>query len=194
MAELTPATSLARRSGPPGDMPRPLPHHPDRQCRPFAEPARRTWMHRTMVPRDFLAMVGGSTIILFGLTWLWIVTMPMAFLDPEYPSWRAKQLLLSRCDLGDILILGDSRAATAMMPARWRVRATNLAVGGGEPIDALAALNRALQCPVLPREVILSLDAVHFTQPDLFWERTVRFGFVNAREIATLRRGIARSR
>jgi hypothetical protein len=144
-------------------------------------------MHRTMVPRDFLAMVGGSTIILFGLTWLWIVTMPMAFLDPEYPSWRAKQLLLSRCDLGDILILGDSRAATAMMPARWRVRATNLAVGGGEPIDALAALDRALQCKVPPHQVILSFDAVHFTQPDLFWERTARFGFVNAREIATLR-------
>ena len=149
--------------------------------------ARPIWLHHPMSPRDFLVMVGGGAIVLFGLTWLWIAAMPMAFLDPEYPSWRAKQLLLASCDLGDMLILGDSRAATAMMPAGWRVRATNLAVGGGEPIEALAALDRALQCKVLPRQVIVSFDAVHFTRPDLFWERTARFGFVDAQEIATLR-------
>jgi hypothetical protein len=74
-----------------------------------------------------------------------------------------------------------------MMPVRWRVRATNLAVGGGEPIEALAALNRAMRCPRLPKQIILSLDAVHFTEPDLFWERTARFGFVDGDEIATLR-------
>jgi hypothetical protein len=141
-----------------------------------------------MSPHRFLALMVGSAVVLFGATWLWIATMPMAYLDPEYPAWRAKQILLARCDLGEILILGDSRAATAMLPANWRTRATNLAVGGGEPIEALAALDRALRCPVPPRLVILSLDAVHFTQPDLFWERTARFGFVDADEIATLRK------
>jgi hypothetical protein len=113
--------------------------------------------------------------------------MPLAFLDPEYPSWHAKQILLAKCDLGDTVILGDSRAATAMMPVRWQSQATNLAVGGGEPIEAFAVLTRAMRCPALPDRVILSFDAVHFTQPDLFWERTVRFGLVNANEVATLR-------
>jgi hypothetical protein len=140
-----------------------------------------------MSPGGFLAMTGTSAVVLFGLVWLWVVTMPLAFLDPEYPSWRAKQMLLANCDLGDILILGDSRAASGMMPARWPVLATNLAVGGGEPIEALAALDRAIRCPAPPRRIILSLDAVHFTQTDLFWERTARFGFVDSREIATLR-------
>jgi hypothetical protein len=132
-------------------------------------------------------VIGGTAVAVFCLVWLWVLTMKLAFLDPEYPSWRAKQTLLARCDLGDVLILGDSRAATGMMPVRWRVRATNLAVGGGEPIEALAALNRAMRCPRLPRQIILSLDAVHFTEPDLFWERTARFGFVDGDEIATLR-------
>ncbi len=140
-----------------------------------------------MSPGTFLALLLGSAVALFALTWLWIATMPMAFLDPEYPSWRAKQLLLANCDLGEVLILGDSRAATGMMPEAWHIRATNLAVGGGEPIEALAALDRALQCRVPPRQVIVSFDAVHFARPDLFWERTARFGFVNADEIATLR-------
>ncbi len=145
------------------------------------------WAHRSLSAKKFLALMGASTIMLFGVVWLWIATMPMAFLDPEYPAWRAKQLLLANCEPGGTLILGDSRAATGMMPAGWHIRATNAAVGGGEPIEALAALNRALRCAVPPDRVILSLDAVHFTEPDLFWERTVRFGFVDASEVATLR-------
>jgi hypothetical protein len=132
-------------------------------------------------------MVAASFAALFGLVWLWVLTMPLAFLDPEYSSWRAKQDLLAACDLGEVLILGDSRAATGMMPLRWPVRATNLAVGGGEAIEALAALTRAMNCPVPPKLVILSLGAPHLTQADLFWERTVRFGFLDGDEIATLR-------
>src|ERR1700722_18168764 len=123
--------------------------------RPRQGVALVAWAHRSLSPKGFLAVAGCGSFVVFGLVWLWVVTMPMAFLDPEYPSWRAKQLLLSRCDLGDILILGDSRAATAMMPARWRVLATNLAVGGGEPIEALAALDRALRCAGPPSRVIL---------------------------------------
>lgn len=158
----------------------------ERQTRALLQISLPAWTHRTLSPRDFLAMTGGVAVLLFALTWLWIAAVPMAYLDPEYPSWRAKQLLLANCDLGDTLILGDSRAAAGMMPADWRGHATNLAVGGGEPIEALAALDRALKCPVLPRRVILSFDVVHFTEPDLFWERTARFGFVDAAEIATL--------
>ena len=141
-----------------------------------------------MTPRRFLAMAAVSFAAVFGCVWLWVLIMPMAFLDPEYPSWRAKQTLLAACDLGEVLVLGDSRAAVGLMPAAWSVRGVNLAVGGGEPIEALAALTRALRCPNPPKRVILSFDATHFTHPDLFWERTVRFGFLNAAEIATLRR------
>jgi hypothetical protein len=145
------------------------------------------WTRRKLSPRAFLSVAGGGTILLFGLVWLWVLTMPMAFLDPEYPAWRAKEIMLRECDIGDTLILGDSRAAAGMMPAHWRFSAANLAVGGGEPIEALAALTRALRCPEPPRRVILSLDATHFTEPDLFWERTAHFGFLDGGEIATLR-------
>lgn len=140
-----------------------------------------------MSHRRFLGVSAAFFCGLFGLVWGWVWAMPLAFLDPEYASWRAKQALLASCDLGDVLILGDSRAATGMMPATWPIRSTNLAVGGGEAIEALAALTRAATCPVAPKQVILSLDAAHFTHPDLFWERTVRFGFLSAGEVADLR-------
>jgi hypothetical protein len=145
------------------------------------------WTRRGLSPKSFLAMAAAAAVALFVMVWMWVLTMPLAFLDSEYPSWRAKEMLLASCDLGDLLILGDSRAAAGMMPAAWRIRATNLAVGGGEAIEALAALTRAMRCPHPPGRVILSLDATHFTHADLFWDRTVRFGFVDSREIATLR-------
>jgi hypothetical protein len=135
----------------------------------------------------YLSAFALSAILSFALIWAWVLTMPMAFMDAEYPSWRAKEILLDRCDLGDGLILGDSRAAADILPERMPYRMTNLAVGGGEAIEALAALSRAVRCPTLPKMVIISLDPSHFVHPDLFWERSVRYGFLSAADISDLR-------
>src|SRR5690242_13662789 len=128
-----------------------------------------------------------SAAVSFGLVWVWVAAVPMAFMDPEYPSWRAKQVMLERCDLGDALVLGDSRAAVDILPALLPIRATNLAVGRGTAIEAYAALAQALACPSPPKLVIVSFDPSHFTRPDLFWERSVRFGFVSASDVDALR-------
>jgi hypothetical protein len=135
----------------------------------------------------YLRITAVTAILSFAAVWAWVVTMPMAFMDPEYPSWRAKQIMLESCDLGEAIILGDSRAATDILPTRLPFRASNLAVGGGEAIEALSALRRALSCEKPPRLVIISFDPGHFTLPDLFWERSVRFGFLQAADISTLR-------
>jgi hypothetical protein len=131
--------------------------------------------------------LAATALASFALVWVWVATMPMAFMDPEYPSWLAKLILLDRCDLGEAIILGDSRAAADILPSLLPIKATNLAVGGGEAIEAYAALVRALACPVIPRLVIISLDPGHFANTDLFWERSVRFGFVGEDDIAALR-------
>ena len=136
--------------------------------------------------RYFIAMAA-TFAATFVAVWIWVVAMPLAFLEPEYASWRAKQVLLDRCDLGELLIFGDSRATVGIIPAALGVKATNLAVGGGEAVEALAALRRALACPETPKLVILSMDAVHFSRADLFWERTMRFGFLGGAELAELR-------
>jgi hypothetical protein len=75
-----------------------------------------------------------------------------------------------------------------LIPRRLPGRVVNLAVGGGEPIEAYTALRRALACPHPPRRVIVSFDAVHFIRPDLFWARSVAFGFEGPRAVARLRR------
>jgi hypothetical protein len=139
------------------------------------------------VPR-YLAMLAVVMAAGFVLVWAWVAAMPLAYLDPEYPIWRAKLAMLQRCDLGDVLVVGDSRAAVDVMPVLLPVKTTNLAVGGGMPIEAYVAVARALACPVPPRRVVISLDAAHFATPDLFWERTVKFGFVGPADLALLRR------
>lgn len=113
--------------------------------------------------------------------------MPMAFMDAEYPSWRAKQVLTERCNLGETIILGDSRAAADIMPRRLPFRASNLAVGGGEAVEAYTAMVHALGCPRLPARVIISIVPTHFVYHDLFWERSVRYGLMSASDIAGLR-------
>ena len=135
----------------------------------------------------YLRPVGLAALLSFALLWVWVATMPMAFMDAEYASLRAKQVLLRRCDLGDVLVLGDSRAAADIIPARLPLRVTNLAIGGGKAIEALSALQRALACPVRPRLVIISLDPGHFSRPDLLWDRSVRFGFMDGQDVSDLR-------
>jgi hypothetical protein len=135
----------------------------------------------------YLSALVLSAVLSFALVWAWVVAMPMGFMDAEYPSWRAKEILLDRCDLGDVVILGDSRAAADILPERMPLRMTNLAVGGGEAIEALAALSRILQCPSLPKMVIISLDPGHFVRPDMFWDRSVRYGFLSTADISALR-------
>lgn len=140
-----------------------------------------------MPPLRYLLALGATAALTLAVIWLFVAAAPLAFLDPEYPYWLAKQELLRRCDLGTVLVVGDSRAAVDIVPARLGVTASNLAVGGGEAIEAYAALRRALACPDPPLRVVISFDAAHFVRPDLFWDRSVRFGFLDHAELLELR-------
>lgn len=135
----------------------------------------------------YLVTLALTVLLSFSAAWTWVAVAPMAFMDGEYPSWVAKETMLDRCDLGDLVILGDSRAAAGILPAHLSVRTANLAVGGGEAIEAFAALERALTCPIPPKRVVVSLDPGHFVSADMFWGRSVRYGFISPANIADLR-------
>ncbi len=162
------------------------------RCDPGTDPSpqpppARGGEESPLPPRRYLLTLAVAAALTLALTWLFVAAAPLAFLDPEYPYWLAKQELLRRCDLGTVLVVGDSRAAVDIIPARLGVKATNLAVGGGEAIEAYAAMRRALACPDPPRRVVISFDPAHFVQPDLFWDRSVRFGALDMAELADLR-------
>ncbi len=139
---------------------------------------------RALSPGRYLLWLAATAVLCFAGVWAWVATMPLAYLDPEYASWLAKRRMLEACDLGEVLVVGDSRAAVSVVPMLLGVKTTNLAVGGGQAIEAFVAVSRALDCPLPPRRVVVSLNAGHFVRPDMFWERSVRFGFLNRAELA----------
>ncbi len=136
--------------------------------------------------RAYAAAMAAAALGSFLVLWAWIAFLPLAYLDPEYPFWRAKQELVRSCDLGDLIILGDSRATVGILPSHLPLRATNLAVGGGKPVEAMAILRRVLTCPTPPRFALISFDPGHFMKPDLFWERSVRFGWMDRADLREL--------
>jgi hypothetical protein len=138
--------------------------------------------------RHYWIALLATLCVAFGIVWMWVAFFPLAYLDPEYPAWLAKQQMLARCDLGDLLVVGDSRAAVDVIPSALPMRTTNLAVGGGSPIEAYVVVSRALTCPSPPHRFLVSFNAAHFTEPDLFWERSVRFGLITADDLRELRR------
>ncbi|MBV8574180.1 MAG: hypothetical protein JOZ58_03950 [Acetobacteraceae bacterium] len=119
----------------------------------------------------------------FAAIWLWIIALPSAFLDREYPIWQAKLRLLDTCDLGSIVVVGDSRAAADIIPALLPGKATNLAIGGSQPVESYFAVKRALACPNPPSVFVLSHSIDHFFHPDTFWTRSARFGFLRFQDL-----------
>ena len=61
---------------------------------------------RPLSARAYLSATAAAGAAAFGLVWLWVALMPLAYLDPEYPAWLAKREMLARCDLGATLVVG----------------------------------------------------------------------------------------
>lgn len=134
----------------------------------------------------YFTRVAAGAVVAFLTLWAWIAIAPLAYLDPEYPFWQAKREMIARCALGDLVILGDSRPAAGILPTALPTPASNLAVGGGKPIEALAMLRLMRACPNPPTRVLLSFDPGHFMHADLLWERSVRYGLLGRPDLATL--------
>lgn len=141
-------------------------------------------MRGTLPPRAYVAVAGAAGGLGLALLWLWVAVAPLAYLDREYPPFLAKRSMLDACDLGRVLILGDSRAASDIVPNLLPVPATNLAIGGGGPVEAYYLLRRALRCPAPPHSILLSFNAQHLSHADTFWERSVRLGLLEGGEAA----------
>ena len=145
--------------------------------------AERTGAKRVESSGRYLLLAGIVLVVGFGFAWFWSANMKLAFLDPEYAAWSAKQQLVSDCDMGKLLVLGDSRSGAGIMPTRLPVRSANISVGGAKPVELYFFLQHALACSNMPHRVILSIDAGHFNNTDNFWDRSARFGTFSIRDL-----------
>jgi hypothetical protein len=134
--------------------------------------------------RRYLALMACAALAVIAAVWLYVRTMPMAFLESGYPVWVARQTMLRGCDLGDVLILGDSRVDAAVVPTRLSRSGANLAFGGTTPLETYFFARRASQCPRKPKIVIWSHGLSTFDGvSELLWKTGARFGFLDFGEL-----------
>jgi hypothetical protein len=142
--------------------------------------------------RAFLAWVFITFIVSFGFVWLYVATLPMAFLDRDYPLWIAKRTLLDECRLGTVSIFGDSRTMAATMPSAMTMPVENFAMSGTSPVETYFAVERALRCRVLPKLVVIAHGALKFSSDSDYWVFSARSGFLNLAQMRAVDADAAR--
>ena len=135
-------------------------------------------------PSRYLLGLAAALVVSFALVWVYVSLMPAAFLESGYADWVAKQAFVSNCDVGTSLISGDSRAEGAVDPRGLELATRNISFGAETPLEGYFFVRRAVQCPVPPRQVVLSFGMPDFTWVSEFlWENGARFGFISYGEL-----------
>lgn len=137
--------------------------------------------------RGFFSTLAGACIILVGCAWIWAANGRMWFLDPEYAMWQAKIEMVERCELGDTVVLGASRAMAGVLPNQLGGSVSNLALGGSSPIENFYMMQRVARCPTPPRRAVMAFLPLFLTRAQTFWERSALFGFLDFDELEEIR-------
>lgn len=139
--------------------------------------------------RSYIALAAATTVAAIAAIWIYVLWMPMAFLESGYPIWVVKQTSIRQCDLGDVIIIGDSRPESAIAPVHLSISTSNISQGGTTPIETYYFSQRVMQCPHPPKLIIYSHGMpAYLTISDALWKTAARFGYISygqLREIAT---------
>ncbi len=141
-----------------------------------------TTNHRYFLPTAILTAFG-----IIAVFWFLALQMGMGFLPAEYAMWQTRRQMIAACQLAPTVILGDSRAAAGFLPAQM-TGTVNLALGGGTPVEMYYITKALLKCPVLPRQVVISLSPEMFMKSYFFWERTGLYGVLNFEDLEEIRK------
>jgi hypothetical protein len=137
---------------------------------------------------SYLAAMFVCGALALGIAWIYASTQGIRFLESGYSVWNAKGTLLRDCDLGAVAVFGDSRADSAVIPARFSKTATNFGFAGGTPIENYFFVKSLMSCNAKPRMLVLSFNpnAFEIIQPWL-WDNAVRYGALGWNEISLIR-------
>lgn len=122
-----------------------------------------------------------------GGAWAFTATMRMAFLESGYPVTVAKRTLLDQCDLGELVVLGDSRGEASIIPAKLPMPGTNLALGATGPVEGYFIARKLLRCPHPPRFVLYVPSIVGYqTLGEGLWQRAAKYGLVSFADLRAI--------
>jgi hypothetical protein len=138
--------------------------------------------------KKYLLVMLSVAVGAFALLWVFTCEARLGFADEDFGIWKAKLELVDRCDLGDPVILGDSRAAMGFIPRILGGDATNLAFAGSTPIEGYFLVRRMIRCAHHPRLVILSYSPFQFEHADWLWAKSARDGLLSYNDLEDIRK------
>lgn len=116
---------------------------------------------------------------------------PMNYMAIEYSMWAEERDYVST-DLEDakVLIIGDSRAKSGLMPEFLSPSTYNIAVGGTTSIEMYYALKTYLSTHTAPESVIIIYAPYHFCDIDN-WGQTLYYNYLSLGQLAEVYKNAA---
>jgi hypothetical protein len=152
-------------------------------ARPQGKAAQARIAPASLSARGFLGWFAGSFLISFALLWVFVATLPMAFMNRDFPLLAAKRMMLAECRPNTVDVFGDSRAVAGIVPGVMPFPVTNFAMSGTSPVETYFAVKRVLACPQPPRLVVIAHSAVKYLSDNDFWTFSARTGFLSYAEL-----------
>lgn len=104
----------------------------------------------------FISAFAGTIVVVFGAMWGITALFSNRFVDPEAGIVNAHSAMVARCDVGQVLMLGDSTVNADYLPELIGPHVRSLALGGAHPMESYYILRKALRCPHKPKAVVFA--------------------------------------
>lgn len=127
----------------------------------------------------------GSCLATSALASTYVASCPMRLYEESYPmyAWAKVQAAHDDTQAAEWLLLGDSRLKAGVLPESLHPTALSLTLPGASPIELYYTAKQYLAHHPPPRRVLLSIAPIHFHSQFLFWDRAVKFDYLNEEEL-----------
>jgi len=136
--------------------------------------------------RKYLGVMFVVATVLFAMAWVVSARFKSYFLEPQYGSWQARFAMLDRCYVGNVAIIGDSRAGAAYHPPILGPTVRNFGFNGVTPIEQYFFIRRMMACKTPPKLFVMAFSPRQFSEHKWFWTQSVAFGGLDASELKTI--------
>lgn len=114
---------------------------------------------------------------------LFAAIFPMRYMAIEYTMWREESEYVKNGEAADLLILGDSRAKSGILPEMIDAKAYNAAIGGSTSIEMYYAFKDYLNNHEAPSKAVIIFAPYHFCEMDN-WQQTLYYNYLSLDELA----------
>ena len=138
-----------------------------------------------MIKKLFIVMF--PFLLLASCSGFMVKHFPLHVLDEEIPYYLENQEFSKQHDgYYRVLIMGDSTAKAAYLPAYLSTDTYNFSLGGATPIEEYYCLKKYLEHNKAPEYLIVSFTPDHLMVANTFWKRSVyfhRLKYLEAKEV-----------